>query len=91
MYNIDSYDIIFMDIDMDDIDGCVASKIIKSNNFSGKIIATTGNILAKKENRIDQERYKYFDDVIIKPFDDTTILKILHVNLQQNCSNKLVE
>lgn len=82
--NINKYDIIFMDINMLGIDGCTASKIIKLNNksnFTGKIIATTGNILAKKENSSlcnDQEKYKYFDDVIIKPYDDSVILKILH-------------
>lgn len=82
--NVNKYDIIFMDINMLGIDGCTASKIIKLNNkneFSGKIIATTGNILAKKENSSlcnDQEKYKYFDDVIIKPYDDSLILKILH-------------
>ena len=73
-----------MDINMIGIDGCTASKIIKMNQdkqFNGKIIATTGNILAKKENSAlcnDQEKYKYFDDVIIKPYDNSVVLKILH-------------
>ena len=80
--NVNKYDILFMDINMLGVDGCTASKIIKLNNkFSGKIVATTGNILAKKENSSlcnDQEKYKYFDDVIIKPYDDSVILKLLY-------------
>lgn len=79
--NINNYDLIFMDINMLGIDGCTASKIIKMNKFNGKIIATTGNILAKKENSSlcnDQDKYKYFDDIIIKPYDDSVILRILH-------------
>lgn len=74
------YDIIFMDINMPIMDGCTASKIIKNNGYIGHIIATTGNILAKKENHghcNDTEKYSYFDDVIIKPYDSDTILKIL--------------
>lgn len=82
--DVNKYDVIFMDINMLGIDGCTASKIIKLNNklsFTGKIVATTGNILAKKENSSlcnDQDKYKYFDDVIIKPYDDSTVLKILY-------------
>ena len=75
------YDIIFMDINMPGIDGCTASRIIKHNGFKGKIIATTGNILAKKENLSvskDKDKYKYFDDVIIKPYDDSLVLQILN-------------
>jgi signal transduction histidine kinase len=81
---INKYDIIFMDINMPGIDGCTASKIIRKNGYTGIIIATTGNIMAKLENRnmIDKERYKCFDDIIIKPFDDTTILNILKKYLE---------
>lgn len=77
---MNNYDIIFMDINMADIDGCTASKIIKLNKFTGKIIATTGNILAEKGNCscINKEKYNYFDDIIIKPYDDSIILKTLH-------------
>ena len=74
-------DIIFMDINMGGIDGCTASKIIRENNFDGLIVATTGNIMAKKENRKNKEecdKYQYFDDVIIKPYDNTAIIKILN-------------
>jgi len=78
---VNVYDIIFMDINMPGIDGCTASKLIRLNGFTGKIIATTGNIMAKKENSSlmnNQEKYKCFDDVVIKPYDDTVIMKILN-------------
>ncbi|AYV83625.1 MAG: hybrid sensor histidine kinase/response regulator [Hyperionvirus sp.] len=71
------YDIIFMDINMPGIDGCTACRIIKTNGFKGKIIATTGNILVKKE----KEKFKYFDDVMIKPYDDTLVLNMLNIYL----------
>lgn len=76
---VNKYNVIFMDINMMGIDGCTASKVIKMCGYNGAIIATTGNILAKSENResIDTERYSYFNDVLIKPFDDTTVLNIL--------------
>lgn len=81
---INTYFIIFMDINMPGIDGATASKIIKSSGYSGKIVATTGNILAKKENMMynssidnNSDKYSYFDDVIIKPYDDVAILKVL--------------
>jgi len=76
---INKYDLIFMDINMAGIDGCTTSKIIKNNGFVGKIVATTGNILLSNENKETSNinMYKYFDDVIIKPFDDQIVLKAL--------------
>jgi signal transduction histidine kinase/CheY-like chemotaxis protein len=76
---IKQYDIIFMDINMNGIDGCTASKIIKKNGFMGKIVATTGNILAMKENKgvSGNTVFDCFNQVIIKPFDDKTVLKTL--------------
>jgi signal transduction histidine kinase len=76
---IKQYDIIFIDINMNGIDGCTASKIIKKNGFVGKIVATTGNILAMKENKSVSGNtvFDCFDQVMIKPFDDKTVLKTL--------------
>lgn len=83
---INTYDMIFMDINMPGISGTSASKIIKNNGFNGKIIATTGNILSRRENKDIEANYKndkvndlysYFDDIIIKPFDDQMVLKAL--------------
>lgn len=76
---VNNYDLIFMDINMNGIDGCTTSKIIKNNGFVGKIIATTGNILSKNEDQQfgNCDSYKHFDDILIKPFDDKIVLKIL--------------
>jgi CheY-like chemotaxis protein len=75
-----------MDINMVGIDGCTATKIIKDNYADKKIktivIATTGNILAKKENQnfktSDDNKYICFDNIIIKPYDEQNILSILN-------------
>lgn len=88
---INNYDIIFMDINMPGISGSSACKIIKANGFKGKIIATTGNILSRCENTINfdinnnnnnnnntnNDSYSYFDDIIIKPFDDQIVIQKL--------------
>lgn len=72
------YNIIFMDINMVGIDGCSTSQIIKTNGFAGHIIATTGNIYAKKENREKNDiNFVSFDSIVIKPFDENQILDIL--------------
>jgi len=84
---INNYDIIFMDINMPNMNGCTASKIIIENGYKGKIVAITGNILAKKENSIKcgkLENYNYFNDVVIKPYDDLIILKILNKYLKDD-------
>ena len=82
---INKYDLIFMDINMVGIDGCTATKLIKANydkkNYKIPVIATTGNIMAKKENQnISANGFKYlcFDDIIIKPYDEQSILSILN-------------
>jgi len=82
--NINHYDAIFMDINMPGINGNTASKIIKGNGYSGKIIATTGDILMTNENsnicssgECNTNERRSFDEIIIKPFDDQTILKML--------------
>ncbi len=82
---VNDYNMIFMDINMPDIDGCTTTKIIKNNylkkNIEIPVIATTGNIMAKKENQnLSNTKNKYlcFDDIIIKPYDDKSILSILN-------------
>lgn len=76
---INNYDIIFMDINMTGMDGCTACKLIKQNVSDRNqiyIIATTGNILAKQTIYSDN-KYSCFDNVLIKPYDNDSILKIL--------------
>lgn len=73
---INKYDLIFMDINMTGIDGCTTSKIIKTNGYTNPIVATTGNILSYSENN-NNEFTKYFNDIIIKPFDNIIIQRSL--------------
>ncbi len=75
-------DIIFMDINMDGMDGIEATKIIKNNGFKKNIIALTGNILAKNENHSldldDKTKFMLFDDIIIKPCDDKQLISVFN-------------
>jgi two-component system sensor histidine kinase BarA len=82
---VQKYDLIFMDINMVGIDGCTATNIIKENyaknNTKVPVIATTGNIMAKKENQNNiptENKYICFDNIVIKPYDEENILSILN-------------
>jgi signal transduction histidine kinase len=70
---INKYDLIFMDINMGNIDGYTATRIIKDNGYKNIVIATTGN----ENTQLVKNNYVYFDNILIKPFDDTNILTIL--------------
>jgi len=74
-----NYNLIFTDINMNNIDGCTIARTIKEK-YDIPIIATTGNIMAKSENQnnVDSDKYKYFDKIIIKPYDEQNILSILN-------------
>ena len=68
-----NYDIIFMDINMEILDGYSTTKIIKDNGYKNIVIATTGD-----ENvQILKNDYIYFDDILIKPFDESNLVNIL--------------
>ena len=82
---VQKYDLIFMDINMVGIDGCTSTNIIKENyqknNIKVPVIATTGNIMAKKENQNSnptENKYICFDNIVIKPYDEENILSILN-------------
>ena len=70
---INSYDIIFMDINMETIDGYSATKIIKDNGYKNIIIATTGD----ENTQLIKDNYVYFNDILIKPFDELNLVNIL--------------
>ncbi len=70
-------DIIFMDINMIEIDGHTLCTTLRKKNYNHTIIAMTGNIeynvcLSDQVNKSD-----YFNEILIKPFDDKDILKLL--------------
>ena len=66
---VNQYDLIFMDINMIGIDGYTTSKLIRQYLENVIIIATTGNI--------NVNIYNVFNDILLKPFNDKDILKIL--------------
>jgi len=78
--SINKYDLIFMDINMCGIDGYTTTKIIRKTNPNIIIIATTGNINTKLIIGNDL----YFDDILLKPFDDNQMLKCLQTFLKKN-------
>lgn len=81
-FNKNNIDLIFMDINMEGVDGIEATKIIKSNGYGKKIIALTGNIMAKNENHCfdldDKTKFVLFDDILIKPCDENKLISIFN-------------
>jgi len=70
------YDIIFLDLHMNVLDGYCTAKILRENNFKGKIIVTTG------DDKIKINLYtELFDDILIKPFDNLSLLSIIKKNI----------
>jgi signal transduction histidine kinase/CheY-like chemotaxis protein len=70
------YDIIFLDLTMEIMDGYCTARILRKNNYVGKIIVMTGN--DKIKNSIYNE---LFDDILIKPFDNNSLLEIIKKNI----------
>ena len=69
--NINQYDIIFMDVNLKNLNGCTISKILRTRGYSGKIIIMTGDITVKKNGG------NIYDDIIYKPFSDEIVVKLL--------------
>lgn len=66
------YDIIFLDLTMEFMDGYCTAQILRKNNYLGKIVVMTGN------NNIKNSIYiKLFDDILIKPFDNYSLIEII--------------
>ena len=75
-----NYQFIFIDVNQNLINGITLSNIFR-NKYSCnlKLIATTGNINLNKKDILSN-----FNDVLIKPFDDISLLNILNKNLDIN-------
>ena len=75
------YNIVFIDINMNGIDGCETTNILKQQSiYTGPIIATTGNIMAKKDNMggNSYNKFKIFTEILIKPFTSNNLLEMLN-------------
>lgn len=72
-------DLILMDINMEKLDGSQACNIIRKFNKKMPIIALTGNIYARKENRTEESshRFSQFTDTVIKPCTEHRLISIL--------------
>jgi len=75
-----NYDIIFLDLTMEIMDGYCTARILRKNNYIGKIIVMTGN--DKIKNSTYNSTYnELFDDILIKPFDNNSLLEIIKKNI----------
>jgi len=82
--NRQNFDMIFMDLQMPDLDGYESSRQIRSNikNNDTIIIALTANAMATKEShRIEQCG---INDILIKPFSETCIQNTIDQWLLKN-------
>lgn len=73
-----TYDLIFMDIDLDGEDGCTVCEQIHSDcelNRTSPVVAVTANIKSVQHDR--DPKFNKFDDVILKPFNNKDINKII--------------
>lgn len=75
----DNFDVILMDIQMPEMDGFAATKVLRSQGYKKKIIALTANAL--KEER-DKAMTLGFDDYLTKPIHWQTLLKILSADFE---------
>jgi len=72
------FDIILLDINMEEIDGFQTAKILrKDNGFTGAIIAFTGNILVLNEKYNLYDDYVLFTHVLNKPVERKELLKAI--------------
>lgn len=67
LVKINNYDIIFLDINSDNINGMTFAKLIRRNSFNNKIIAITYNL----DGSLDKS---LFDGILIKPFSENDII-----------------
>ncbi|MDH5388147.1 MAG: ATP-binding protein [Gammaproteobacteria bacterium] len=76
------FDLIFMDLQMPDMDGYESSMLIRKNNKNTVIIALTANAMASRESsRIDQCG---INDILIKPINESSIQNMIdHWLLEQ--------
>ena len=69
-----SYDIIFMDHMMPEIDGIMATKILREMGYKGTIVALTANAILGQADKFIENG---FDDFISKPIDTRQLNSVL--------------
>jgi len=74
--NAEKFDLIFMDIQMPEMDGITASKILRDSGNSIPIIALTANLIRDEEHRFRQSG---MNDWLSKPFSIKDLVqKLIH-------------
>ena len=77
MVKLNTYDIIFMDLFISDINGITLVQLLRKQYFNKKIIGTSSDINYNINNTLlyeNEKIFRLFDDIIIKPFDENDIL-----------------
>lgn len=69
LYQAKKPDIILIDLDMPEYDGCYAIKKIREKDLEVKIFVITGNMNCKCEDLVTE--------IIVKPLDFKTIMRFL--------------
>ncbi|MBL1430980.1 MAG: response regulator, partial [Robiginitomaculum sp.] len=74
--NAEKFDLIFMDIQMPEMDGITASKVLRDSGNSIPIIALTANLIRDEEHRFRQSG---MNDWLSKPFSIKDLVqKLIH-------------
>ena len=66
------YDVILMDIQMPNVDGYEATRILRSEHYAGKIIAVTAHAMGEHRNRALAAG---FDSYLVKPMNATNLTR----------------
>lgn len=80
------YDLIFMDIQMPNMDGYEATQIIRQTDQTTPIIALSAN--AMKED-IEKSKKYGMDDHLCKPIDQNRLFELLYLNMSQKNESEI--
>lgn len=86
MANDHKFNLILMDLQMDEMDGFECSEIIKSESSQNQTTQILGLTAFGKNESISNKRAHYFEEFIAKPFDPKELLKklVLYLNNEQS-------
>ena len=84
------YDLILMDLQMPEMDGITATRIIRENNIQTPIIALTANAV---HDELEELLEKGFNSYLVKPFEEKKLLLKIQEQLEtpEDKANVLLE
>jgi len=77
----ENYDLIFMDIQMPEMNGYEATEILRNNGLTTPVIALTANALKGDSEKCFQAGC---DDYISKPIDKKTLVEVIEKHIERN-------